>query len=62
MNDEGELDKLAHITNNSVQKKHPDYATLKDSSIWSMRDLEVNLRSIHFIIIIDLPKNEIKCD
>jgi len=41
VNEKDELDKLAHITNNAIQKKHPDYATLKETSIWSMRALEV---------------------
>ena len=34
-----EKDKITHLTNNSVQKNHPDYKTLKDSSIMSVDNL-----------------------
>ncbi len=32
-------DKLTHLTNNSVQKNHPDYKTMKDKSIISINAL-----------------------
>jgi len=44
VNEKDELDKLAHITNNAIQKKHPDYTNLKETSIWSMKALEGYLK------------------
>jgi hypothetical protein len=32
-------DKLTHLTNNSVQKNHPDYKNLKEKSIYSVEAL-----------------------
>jgi hypothetical protein len=32
-------DKLTHLTNNSVQKNHPDYKSLKEKSIISIDSL-----------------------
>lgn len=37
--DNFEKDKLTHLTNNSVQKNHPDYSKMKESSIWSIKSL-----------------------
>ncbi len=63
VNEKDELDKLAHITNNAIQKKHPDYANLKETSIWSMRALEVNLylSEINLIFKLDIFEREIEC-
>lgn len=36
-------DKLTHLTNNSVQKNHPEYKTLKEKSIISMEALQNEL-------------------
>ena len=38
-----EKDKITHLTNNSVQKKHPDYAAMKEKSIMSVDDLKQHL-------------------
>ena len=32
-------DKITHLTNNSVQKNHPDYKSLKEQSIMSINAL-----------------------
>lgn len=40
-----EKDKITHLTNNSVQKNHPDYKSLKEKSIISISDLKVYLVS-----------------
>lgn len=32
--------KLIHLTNNSVQKKHPNYSKLKEETIWTMARFE----------------------
>jgi len=37
------FDKYAHLTNNSIQKKHPDFANFKEESIWSMSKFETYL-------------------
>jgi tubulin--tyrosine ligase like protein 10 len=33
-----------HLTNAFVQKKHPSYDALKESTIWSMSKFEVKIR------------------
>jgi len=47
-NFEGKLGEITHLTNNSVQKKHPQYYANKENSIWSMTKFE------------DYSKNELK--
>jgi hypothetical protein len=37
---EGKSAQITHLTNNSVQKKHPDYYTNKENSIWGMNKFE----------------------
>lgn len=32
--------KFIHLTNNSVQKKHPNYANAKEETIWDMKRFE----------------------
>jgi len=44
LNEKGQLDKLQHLTNNSVQKRHPDYVKHKEESIWTMSKLEAYLQ------------------
>ncbi len=39
-------DKLTHLTNNSVQKNHPEYKNLKEKSIISIDDLQKELISM----------------
>ena len=34
-----EKNKITHLTNNSVQKNHPEYLNKKESSIWSIEKL-----------------------
>ena len=34
-----EKNKITHLTNNSVQKNHPEYLNMKESSIWSIEKL-----------------------
>ena len=34
-----EKNKITHLTNNSVQKNHPDFKALKEKSIISIDDL-----------------------
>jgi hypothetical protein len=36
-------DKITHLTNNSVQKNHPEYKTLKEKSIISIESLVENI-------------------
>lgn len=38
-----EKDKITHLTNNSVQKNHPEYKSLKEKSIFSMDQLTDDL-------------------
>lgn len=45
-NEEGQLDKLSHLTNNSIQKKHSNYNFLKEDSIWTMEKFEAYLKSV----------------
>jgi len=42
-NFEGKNGQITHLTNNSIQKKHPDYYTKKENSIWSMKQFEDHL-------------------
>jgi len=43
LNEKGQLDKLQHLTNNSVQKRHPEYTKHKEESIWTMPKFETYL-------------------
>jgi len=53
----GKLNTITHLTNNSVQKKHPDYYINKEKSIWSMKmfeeylekDLKVGKEKVHHL-------------
>ncbi len=36
---------MGHLTNNSVQKKHPEYSSRKEESIWSMQKFEDHLKT-----------------
>ena len=38
-----ENDKITHLTNNSVQKNHPEYKSLKEKSIISLESLAESL-------------------
>jgi hypothetical protein len=49
MEDEG--NRFTHLTNASVQKKHPDFKKEKENTIWSLEKFEALIKFLFFNLI-----------